>query len=108
TEASVAFSKFWKEMWGKLSQFNWTGFHDPSVRRQFHLLSVMGISILPEVQLRKYQTAKQALVSTYSTAKVCDWKNKTKCNLSLEPVLPNQRRHDTSLSAIISFFFYIK
>ncbi|ODN05348.1 Angiotensin-converting enzyme [Orchesella cincta] len=87
-ESAVSYSRFWKNTWDSIRKYDWRSFKDPIIQRQFKLLSVLGMSILPEEKLRKYNAVKQAMESTYSVAKICSYQERSRCNLTLEPGKP--------------------
>ncbi|KAK5649892.1 hypothetical protein RI129_000921 [Pyrocoelia pectoralis] len=74
-----------KEDWLETIKFNWKSFSDYDLRRQFEKLSILGRSALPEEKFLKLEKIISDMQTIYSTAKICDYKNKTKCDLSLEP-----------------------
>lgn len=55
------------------------------VRRQFKKLGVLGPALLPEDSYKDFETTISKMENIYSTAKICDYKNKSKCDLALEP-----------------------
>ncbi|KAK5649891.1 hypothetical protein RI129_000920 [Pyrocoelia pectoralis] len=74
-----------KDDWLQTTQFNWRSFSDDDLRRQFEKLSILGSSALPEEKFLKLKKTISDMETIYATAKICDYKNKTKCDLSLEP-----------------------
>lgn len=74
-----------KEDWLETIKFRWQQFKDYDLHRQFKKYAVLGTSALPEDKLNKYNKIISDMEKIYSTAKVCDYKNKTKCDLALEP-----------------------
>ncbi|XP_067126754.1 angiotensin-converting enzyme-like isoform X2 [Centruroides vittatus] len=82
-------SKITKENWKKLMKFDWRHFSDPQLRRQFRHLSHLGDEALSVTKLRKKESLEADMVDIYSTTVICDFKNKTKCNLALDPDLTN-------------------
>lgn len=65
--------------------FNWRSFSDPDLKRQFMLNSILGINALSEEDLIKFNNLVAEMGRIYSTAVICDFKNSTKCDLSLNP-----------------------
>ncbi|CAH1112358.1 unnamed protein product [Psylliodes chrysocephalus] len=78
-----------KEIWHQIAQYNWQQFSDYSLRRQFWAYSTIGENALPEPQFKMLKKLVSDMESIYSTAKICDYKNSTKCDLLLEPDLTN-------------------
>lgn len=50
-EQSLASARFEKEAWKNITKFNWAPFTDLNLKRKFKLLSVLGVSALPEDKL---------------------------------------------------------
>uniref|UniRef100_A0A1E1WWB8 Angiotensin-converting enzyme n=1 Tax=Tityus obscurus TaxID=1221240 RepID=A0A1E1WWB8_TITOB len=86
-EQQMIASNISKEMWKVLTKFQWKKFFDPQLRRQFYHLSFLGDSALPSDKIRKKTSLEADMTNIYSTTTICDFKNKKKCNLSLEPDL---------------------
>uniref|UniRef100_A0A218QXF0 Angiotensin-converting enzyme n=1 Tax=Tityus serrulatus TaxID=6887 RepID=A0A218QXF0_TITSE len=78
-----------KKIWGVLTKFPWKKFSDPQLRRQFYQLSFLGDSALSDDKLRKKSSLEADMTKIYSTTTICDFTNKNKCNLSLDPDLSN-------------------
>ncbi|OXA52110.1 Angiotensin-converting enzyme [Folsomia candida] len=89
-ESSIEYSKFWRRMWEEASHFDWRSFKDPDTRRQFSMMTTLGVAILPDDLLKRvgadhYNMLKQNMESEYGKATVCDFYNQSKCDLALEP-----------------------
>ncbi|XP_052131090.1 angiotensin-converting enzyme-like, partial [Frankliniella occidentalis] len=78
-------ARFQKEAWKETVKYPWTTYKDPNVRRQFKKLSVLGAAALPEDKYEKLDKIVSDMQNVYSTAKICDFKNREKCDLNLEP-----------------------
>ncbi|KAB0790846.1 hypothetical protein PPYR_14878 [Photinus pyralis] len=94
-DVSKESAKETKEDWLETIKFNWRSFGDYDLRRQFEKLSILGKSALPEEKFLKLEKIISDMQTIYSTAKICDHKNKTKCDLVLDPeitdILANSR-----------------
>lgn len=55
-ETQLEYAKFQKDVWQKATSYAWKTFRDPSVRRQFKVLSVLGRAALPEDNLKEVST----------------------------------------------------
>lgn len=82
---SAEVAKEIKEDWKEVVKFNWQQFEDPDLRRQFKKYSVLGNSALSEDKYKKLKETIGDMQKVYSTAKICSFSNKTKCDLALEP-----------------------
>ncbi|XP_053978469.1 angiotensin-converting enzyme-like [Hylaeus anthracinus] len=91
---SVESSRVYKSVWQEVNEFQWKDIKDENIRRQFSKLSVLGIAALPENAGRDRVISD--MENIYSTAKICDYKNQTKCDLALEPELTERmmKSHD--------------
>ncbi|KAK7873704.1 hypothetical protein R5R35_013236 [Gryllus longicercus] len=92
-KASAALAAFTKEQWRRATAFPWQEFSDPDTRRQLKELSVLGAAALPPPRYDQLQKIIADMQTVYSKAKICDYRNKTKCDLSLEPDLVNILTH---------------
>ncbi|XP_069674785.1 angiotensin-converting enzyme-like isoform X1 [Periplaneta americana] len=84
---SAEAAKFAKQQWQETIKYPWTTYKDPDIRRQFQKQSVLGYAALDEDKYEKYDQLVSDMSSIYSKAKICDYKNPNKCDLSLEPEL---------------------
>ncbi|XP_021941944.1 angiotensin-converting enzyme-like isoform X2 [Zootermopsis nevadensis] len=80
-------AKFVKKKWKDTIKYPWTTFKDYDIRRKFKKHSVLGYAALEGPKLGKYMQLVSDMSSIYSKAKICDYKNPKKCDLSLEPDL---------------------
>lgn len=85
--AEVAESE--KETWQQVKQFNWRAFSDYNIKRQFMLYSILGSSALPENEYKYLKKNISDMEAIYAKGKICDYQNKTKCDLALEPEITN-------------------
>ncbi|XP_053212228.1 angiotensin-converting enzyme-like [Panonychus citri] len=87
---SLEQSKFTKESWLNATSFAWKNFSDPTIRRWFKSLSVLGNGVLDGDKLTQLNELTADMEDSYSSGKVCPYSpNKTidrsKCNLNFEP-----------------------
>ncbi|XP_068242902.1 angiotensin-converting enzyme-like [Palaemon carinicauda] len=87
--AQLAYADWEKKAWTRVQQWNgkWENLSDPLLRRQFEFLSILGPSALDTHDLKTYNHLITEMQTIYSTAKICDYKNDKKCDLTLEPDL---------------------
>ena len=52
-ETQLEYAKFQKDVWSTATTFKWKTFRDPSIRRQFKVLSVLGRAALSEDKLKE-------------------------------------------------------
>ncbi|XP_066979172.1 angiotensin-converting enzyme-like [Macrobrachium rosenbergii] len=88
-EAQLVYADWEKKSWNQVQKWKgkWESFSDPFLKRQFKFLSVLGTAALPKKDLEKLNHLVTEMQTTYSTAKICDYKNGKKCDLTLEPDL---------------------
>ncbi|XP_023709010.1 angiotensin-converting enzyme isoform X1 [Cryptotermes secundus] len=84
---SAEAAKFSKQQWLETIKYPWTTYKDPDLRRQFQKHSVLGYAALDADKHEKLEQLVSDMSSIYSKAKICDYKNPNKCDLSLEPEL---------------------
>lgn len=65
--------------------YRWQDFQDFTLRRMFKKYSQLGVSALPDEKYKQLMQLVAGMESNYATAKICDYKDRSKCNLSLEP-----------------------
>uniref|UniRef100_A0A0P4W2J2 Angiotensin-converting enzyme n=1 Tax=Scylla olivacea TaxID=85551 RepID=A0A0P4W2J2_SCYOL len=87
--AQIKYAAWKKESWQKVNKWKgkWQKMSDPSIKRQFKFLSILGTAALPKMELEKYNNLITEMGTIYSTAKICDYKKKDSCKLNLEPEL---------------------
>lgn len=78
-------AKVFKEDWMETMKFNWQSFRDYDLHRQFEKYSKLDAAALPPEKFRKLNKVISDMQAIYATTKVCDYRDKTKCNLELEP-----------------------
>ncbi|CAG9827807.1 unnamed protein product [Diabrotica balteata] len=76
-----------KETWEQVKQFDWKRFSCANLKRQFKFYSVIGNAALPEAEFKALKKHISDMESVYAKAKICDYNNKTNCDLALEPEL---------------------
>ncbi|XP_069176053.1 angiotensin-converting enzyme [Procambarus clarkii] len=87
-EATLPHDQWQKEMWQAAQVFKeHLGELPGHLTRQFQLLSILGTAALPDDELAKIRAIKSKMLDIYNTAKTCDFKNSTRCDLSLKPEL---------------------
>lgn len=97
-ETQLEYAKFQKDVWHKATSYTWKTFRDPSIRRQFRVLSVLGRAALPEDKLREVQQLLADMRDIYSRTRVCPYvkparttrprrPESVRCNLALDPDL---------------------
>lgn len=74
-----------KEDWHETMKFSWQAYRDPDLKRKFKKYSQLDEEALPEEKYKKLLKLTSDMQEIYSTAKICDFYNETKCDLSLEP-----------------------
>lgn len=63
----------------------WHEYEDEDLQRMFKKYSVLGTSALPEDLNERLIQAISNMQSNYAKATICDYKDRTKCNLYVEP-----------------------
>ncbi|KAJ8888262.1 hypothetical protein PR048_007749 [Dryococelus australis] len=86
-EVSAENARYQKQQWQETIKFHWQSFRDPDLRRQFKKYAVLGTAALSEEKHDKLEKIVSEMESIYSKAKICDYKNSSNCELSLEPAL---------------------
>ncbi|XP_071521484.1 angiotensin-converting enzyme-like [Panulirus ornatus] len=78
-----------KEAWERVQGWNgrWQNLTDPSLKRQFKFLSVLGTAALPTDDFKEYNALETNMTTVYGTTKICDYRNPENCTLALEPEL---------------------
>jgi peptidyl-dipeptidase A len=85
TNASLEYSEFRKVYWKTLVSFPWKSFKNKTLKRQFFLESTLSTDILSSEKIKELADLINKMKEIYSTAKVCDYKINTTCDLSLDP-----------------------
>lgn len=60
-------------------------FQNYDIKRQLMFYSYLGDAALPDNKYKKFLKITNDMLKVYSTAKLCDFKDKEKCDLSIEP-----------------------
>ena len=84
-EASAETGKFIKDIASKVNSYDWRNFKDEDLKRQMSKLSKQGYAALPEEKYTELLKIMSTMESNFAKVKVCDYKDRTKCDLSLEP-----------------------
>jgi len=86
-KANLEYSQFHKKIWETVTaEFpKWEEFQDPDLLRIFEAITVLGTAALPKYKQEQYNKVTLNMEKIYSTAKICSFENKTRCDLSLEP-----------------------
>lgn len=74
-----------KDDWLETTKFSWQYYQDYDLHRQFKKYSVLGPYALAEDKFTKLEKIKSEMEGIYAKAKICSFKNNTKCDLALEP-----------------------
>ncbi|XP_071562887.1 angiotensin-converting enzyme-like [Temnothorax nylanderi] len=74
-----------KQIAQEVNAFPWRELDDESIKRQFKKLGILGTAALPEDSYKEFEMTISKMENIYSTAKICDYKDKNKCDLALEP-----------------------
>ncbi|XP_037962617.2 angiotensin-converting enzyme isoform X2 [Plutella xylostella] len=78
-----------KEYWKDTMTYFWREFEDENLKRMFQKHSVLGTSALPEDLNERLIQAKNNMQTTYAKATICDYHDKKKCDLHVEPEVTN-------------------
>ncbi|XP_061377584.1 angiotensin-converting enzyme-like isoform X1 [Danaus plexippus] len=84
-QVQLELSKQEKQAWEETKMYRWQDFQDFSLRRMFKKYSQLGVSALPDDKYKLLMQSVSDMESNYATAKICSFKNETKCDLALEP-----------------------
>lgn len=76
-----------QEVARELRKFNYNAFKDADLKRKIKKLTDLGYAALSEDKFTQLLDAISSMSENYAMAKVCDYKDRTKCDLSLEPEL---------------------
>ncbi|XP_033249765.1 angiotensin-converting enzyme-like [Drosophila miranda] len=97
-EISAELAKFRKEMSSDLQKFRWRSYQSEDIKRQFKALTELGYGALPEAEFADFLETVSAMASNFAKVKVCDYKDKSKCDLALEPeieeIISKSRDHE--------------
>lgn len=84
-QVSLEIAEEEKEYWKETMTYIWHEFEDEDLRRMFQKYSILGTSALPEDLNQRLIQAISNMKSTYARATICDYRNRTKCDLHVEP-----------------------
>lgn len=76
-----------QEVARELRKYDWQNFKNGDLKRMFKKMTDLGYAALPEAKFTELLDAISSMSENYATAKVCDYKNRDKCDLALEPEL---------------------
>lgn len=76
-----------QEVARELRKYDWQNFKNGDLKRMFKKMTDLGYAALPEAKFTELLDAISSMSENYATAKVCDYKNREKCDLALEPEL---------------------
>ncbi|KAG6454446.1 hypothetical protein O3G_MSEX008728 [Manduca sexta] len=74
-----------KEYWKETMSYLWHEFEDEDLKRMFQKYSQLGTAALPEDLNERLIMAINNMQSNYAKATICDYKDRTKCDLHVEP-----------------------
>lgn len=74
-----------KQAWEDTKMFQWQNFQDFTLRRMFKKYSQLGVAALPDDKYADLRRKVSAMEANYATAKICSFKDASKCDLALEP-----------------------
>lgn len=74
-----------KENWKETMSYLWNEFDDPDLKRMFQKYSELGTSALPEDLNQRLIQAINNMQSNYAKATICDYSDRSKCDLHVEP-----------------------
>jgi len=80
-------AKIAKTEWQEIVKYPWKTFKNETLKRLFSFASLIGSTALPDDDFAKLLKLDNSMVTTYAKAKLCDFKNRTVCNKSLDPEL---------------------
>ncbi|XP_049869718.1 angiotensin-converting enzyme-like [Pectinophora gossypiella] len=89
TQTTLEIAEEEKEYWKETMTYLWHEFENDDLKRMFHKYSILGTSALPEDLNQRLIQAVNNMQNTYAKAKICDYNNRTKCDLLVEPDVTN-------------------
>lgn len=69
----------------EILQFDYKSYKDEDLKRQFKELSKLGYAALPADKFAQLNDAVNAMQANYAKVHICSYKERTKCDLQLEP-----------------------
>ncbi|CAG4917509.1 unnamed protein product [Colias eurytheme] len=88
-QTSLEIAEEEKEYWKETMTYLWHEFYDEDLKRMFKKYSVLGTSALPEDLNQRLIQAINNMKATYAKATICDFKDPSKCDLTIEPSVTN-------------------
>lgn len=86
-KVSLEYAKFVKETALRLKEYPYKDFTNPDLKRQFEKLTKLDYAALPQDKYKELIDAVSSMESNYAKVRICSFKDKTSCNLQLEPEL---------------------
>ncbi|XP_055593793.1 angiotensin-converting enzyme-like isoform X2 [Uranotaenia lowii] len=86
-KVSVENAEFSKDVARELLKYDYKNFKDQDLKRKIRKLTDLGYAALPEDKFTQLLDAVSSMSENYAKVKVCDYKNRSKCDLALEPEL---------------------
>lgn len=84
-QVSLELAREEKIAWQETVTYNTADFQDYELKRKFEKYSLLGSSALPDDKFELLKKAISEMENNYARAKICDFFEPTKCDLSLEP-----------------------
>ncbi|XP_058820825.1 angiotensin-converting enzyme-like [Topomyia yanbarensis] len=86
-EVQTRNANYFKEIARELRKFDYSSFKDEVLKRKIEKMTQLGYAALPEEKFTQLLDSISGMSENYATVKVCDYKIREKCDLSLEPEL---------------------
>lgn len=86
-EVSAEVAKFMRQVGEENKKFNWRSYQSDDLRRQFKMMTKLGYAALPEAEYAELLEVLSSMESNFAKVRVCDYNNRDKCDLSLDPDL---------------------
>lgn len=74
-----------KEYWKETMSYLWHEYEDEDLKRMFQKYAILGTSALPEDLNERLIVAINNMQTTYAKATICDYHDRKKCDLHVEP-----------------------
>lgn len=84
-QVSLEIAEEEKEYWKETMTYTWHEFQNEDLKRMFKKYSVLGTSALPEDLNQRLIQAINNMKATYAKATICDYKDPSNCDLTIEP-----------------------
>ncbi|KAM3956774.1 angiotensin-converting enzyme-like isoform 2-T2 [Aphomia sociella] len=88
-QVSLEIAEEEKESWKETMSYLWHEFEDEDLKRMFRKYSELGTSALPEDLNQRLLQAVSNMQTIYAKATICDYKDRNKCDLHVEPDVTN-------------------